>query len=202
MVERIRLEAKRLAAATRGEARTRPYSLAEMAALAYPDRIGLRRKGEAPRWVLSGGKGAAMAAGLPLSGARLIVATDLDGDAREATIRQAVAISEAEVRRLYADRIAWVEVCDWSRREGRVLSRRQERLGALVLDDRHWDAPVRGGGPRGAGGGAGAWPALDAGCAAAAGAGAAGAGRGLAGGGGCRIAWPAPRSGFCRTWPA
>jgi ATP-dependent helicase HrpB len=117
------------------------YSLAEMAALAYPDRIGLRRKGEAPRWVLSGGKGAAMAAGLPLSGARLIVATDLDGDAREATIRQAIAISEAEVRGLYADRIVWVEVCEWSRREGRVLARRQERLGALVLEDRHWDAP-------------------------------------------------------------
>ena len=117
------------------------YSLAEMAALAYPDRIGLRRKGEAPRWVLSGGKGAAMAPGLALSGARLIVATELDGDAREATVRQAVAISEAEVRGLYADRIAWVEVCEWSRREGRVVSRRQERLGALVLDDRHWDAP-------------------------------------------------------------
>ncbi|MFN4193404.1 MAG: ATP-dependent helicase HrpB [Tabrizicola sp.] len=117
------------------------YGLAEMAALAYPDRIGLRRKGEAPRWVLSGGKGAAMPAGLPLSGARLIVATDLDGDAREAQVRQAVAISEAEVRRLYADRIAWVEVCEWSRREGRVLARRQERLGALVLDDRPWEAP-------------------------------------------------------------
>ncbi len=142
VVERIRLEAKRLAAATRGMAYD-AYSLAEMAALAYPDRIGLRRKGEAPRWVLSGGKGAAMATGLPLSGARLIVATDLDGDAREATIRQAVAISEAEVRRLYADRIAWVEVCEWSRREGRVVSRKQERLGALVLDDRHWDAPVQ-----------------------------------------------------------
>lgn len=117
------------------------YSLAEMAALAYPDRIGLRRKGEAPRWVLSGGKGAAMAPGLSLSAARLIVATDLDGDAREATVRQAVAISEAEVRGLYADRIRWVEVCEWSRREGRVLARRQEQLGALVLDDRHWEAP-------------------------------------------------------------
>ncbi len=112
-----------------------------MAALAYPDRIGLRRKGEAPRWILSGGKGAAMASGLPLSGARLIVATDLDGDTREATVRQAVAITEAEVRRLFADRIGWVEVCDWSRREGRVLARRQERLGALVLDDRPWEAP-------------------------------------------------------------
>jgi len=117
------------------------YSLAGMAALAYPDRIGLRRKGEAPRWVLSGGKGASMPAGLALSGARLIVATDLDGDAREATVRQAVAISEAEVRGLYAGRIRWTEVCDWSKREGRVVSRRQERLGALVLDDRHWEAP-------------------------------------------------------------
>jgi ATP-dependent helicase HrpB len=141
VIERIRAEAKRLAATVRTGTRS-GLSLAEMAALAYPDRIGLRRKGEAPRWVLSGGKGAAMAAGLGLSGARMIVATDLDGDAREATVRQAVAISEAEVRGLYADRIGWVEVCEWSKREGRVVSRRQERLGALVLDDRHWDAPA------------------------------------------------------------
>ena len=143
VIERIRAEAKRLAAAQASVEKGTPdgYSLAEMAALAYPDRIGLRRKCEAPRWILSGGKGAAMAPGLSLSGARLIVATDLDGDAREATVRQAVAISEAEVRRLYADRIRWVEVCEWSRREGKVLARKQERLGALVLDDRHWDAP-------------------------------------------------------------
>ncbi len=121
---------------------------AEMAALAYPDRIGLRRKGDAPRWVLSGGKGAAMDPGTPLAGARLIVATDLDGDAREATVRQAVALSEAELRGLYADQITWREVCDWSRREGRVLARRQECFGALVLDDRpgtprprRWPAP-------------------------------------------------------------
>ncbi len=115
---------------------------AQMAALAYPDRIGLRRKGDAPRWVLSGGKGAAMAPGLTLSGARLIVATDLDGDPREAQVRQAVAISEAELRALFADRIRWHDLCEWSRREGRVLARRQERLGALVLDDRTWpDAP-------------------------------------------------------------
>ena len=143
VVERIRTEAKRLAAAQASIEKGTPdrYTLAEMAALAYPDRIGLRRKGEAPRWVLSGGKGAAMAPGLSLSGARLIVATDLDGDAREAMVRQAVAISEAEVRGLYADRIRWVEVCEWSRREGKVLARKQERLGALVLDDRHWEAP-------------------------------------------------------------
>ena len=139
-VERITQEARRLG---RGLAARPEMSLAEMAALAYPDRVGLRRKGEAPRWILSGGKGAAMDPATPLAAARLIVATDLDGDAREATLRQAVAISEAELRSVHAADIHWVDTCEWSRREARVLARRQERFGALVLDDRTWaDAPA------------------------------------------------------------
>ncbi|GLS85545.1 DEAD/DEAH box helicase [Cypionkella aquatica] len=154
VVERVKLEARRLArAAARPDAAgpdaARPdaegpdagLGLAQMAALAYPDRVGLRRKGDAPRWVLSGGKGAVMAAGVPLAGARLIVATDLDGDAREAAVRQAVAISEAELRAVFGPQISWREVCEWSKREGRVISRRQECFGALVLTDIHWDAP-------------------------------------------------------------
>jgi ATP-dependent helicase HrpB len=135
VIERIKQEARRLEKSARAEG---DYSLGQMAALAYPDRIGLRRKGEAPRWVLSGGKGAAMEPGTPLATARLLVATDLDGDAREAQIRQAVALSEAELRALYADQIETLELCDWSKREGRVLARRQDRFGALVLSDQAW----------------------------------------------------------------
>ncbi|WP_090196092.1 ATP-dependent helicase HrpB [Yoonia tamlensis] len=117
-------------------------SLAAMAALAYPDRIGLRRKGDDPRYVLSGGKGAILDAGDPLAGQRLIVATDLDGDNREARIRQAVTITESVLRDTFGDQIKWVDICLWSRRENKVLTRRQERFGALVLDDRNWsDAP-------------------------------------------------------------
>lgn len=140
VVERIRSEAKRLARlAPAAHAR---FGLAEMAALAYPDRVGMRRKGDEARFVLSGGKGAVVAPTDPLAKAPLIVASDLDGDPREAKVRQGIAIGEAEVRRLFADRIGWHEVCDWSRREGRVVARRQERLGALVLADRPWpDAP-------------------------------------------------------------
>ena len=139
-IERIRLEAKRLARLVpETEAR---LSLAEMAALAYPDRIGLRRKGDQPRYVLSGGKGAVAPEGDPLGAERLIVATDLDGDPREARLRQGSAISEAELRGLYGDQIHWQDVCEWSRREGKVIARKQERFGALVLDDRVWkDAP-------------------------------------------------------------
>ncbi len=138
-VERIRAEAKRLARQAKGKG---VMSAAEMAALAYPDRIGLRRKGDAPRYVLSGGKGAVMPDGDPMAGARLIVATDLDGDPREARIRQAIRITEAEIRGLFADQIGWQDVCVWDKRSCRVVARQQERFGALVLDDRHWtDAP-------------------------------------------------------------
>jgi ATP-dependent helicase HrpB len=83
-----------------------------------------------------------MAAGQPLASARLIVATDLDGDPREATIRQAMALTEGELRALYAPQITWRNICVWSRRDGKVLARRQETFGALVLADQVWTGAV------------------------------------------------------------
>ena len=140
-LERIRSEAGRLARGA-GRAGKGVTSPAAQAALAYPDRIGLRRPGDRPRYLLSGGKGAALPEGDPLAGARLIVVTNLDGARREARIRQAIQLEEAELRTLYGDRIGWHEECRWDSRTGRVEARRQERFGALVLDDRIWkDAP-------------------------------------------------------------
>ncbi|SFR13031.1 ATP-dependent helicase HrpB [Poseidonocella sedimentorum] len=140
-LERIRAEARRLAALApppSGEA----LSPAAMAALAYPDRIALRRKGAAPRYQLSSGSGAVLDEADPLAGQRLLVATSLDGDRREARIRQALPIAETELRALFGDLIAWDSSCAWSRRSRLVEARRQERLGALALDDRIWqDAP-------------------------------------------------------------
>jgi ATP-dependent helicase HrpB len=135
----IKAEIPRLAT---GLGRTVPLSLGQMAALAYPDRVGMRRKGSDARYILSGGKGAVLANDDPLAGARLLVVTDLDGDVREAKIRQAVPITESELRALFADQIVWSEVCEWSRRDRRVLARKQENLGAITLADRIWsDAP-------------------------------------------------------------
>lgn len=137
-LDRIRAEARRLARLAPPD---RGLDPAEMAALAYPDRIGLRRKGEAPRYLLSGGKGAVFDAADPLARQRLIVATDLDGDPREARIRQALPIAESDLRALFPDLIAWHDICDWSPREGRVTARSREMLGALILAERPWDAP-------------------------------------------------------------
>jgi len=117
-------------------------NLGEMTALAYPDRVGLHRPGPAPRFVLSGGKGALFDAGDPLAGARLIVATDLDGDTREARIRLATSISEGDLRATFPDQIKLRNTCHWSHRDRIVKARQQQMFGALVLGDQHWrDCP-------------------------------------------------------------
>ncbi|MCX7301859.1 MAG: ATP-dependent helicase HrpB [Rhodobacterales bacterium] len=134
-LDRIRAESKRLA---KGQSDKPAFTPGALAALAYPDRIGLRRPGDEPRYILSGGKGAVMPATDPLANERLIVATDLDGDTREARIRVAAALAEADLRRLCGDQITAATTCLWSHREGRVQTRRQERFGALILSDQVW----------------------------------------------------------------
>ncbi|MBY6057349.1 ATP-dependent helicase HrpB [Leisingera daeponensis] len=140
VVERIKSEARRLE--KQAGRRDAGLSPAMMAALAYPDRVGQRRKGDTPRFVLSGGKGAVLDGGDTLAGAPFLVALDTDGNPREARIRMAAQISLAEIRELFAEQTAWTDVCEWSKRDRRVAARQQERFGALVLDDRIWkDVP-------------------------------------------------------------
>ena len=131
---RVRDTAKRLTRHAGG----RDLSPGAALSLAYPDRIGLRRKGDDPRFVLSGGSGAVLDTEDPLAARRLIVAADLDGDRREAKIRRAAELSEAELRDLHAARIVETRFCRWDPRHRRIEARTQERLGALVLSDRHW----------------------------------------------------------------
>ncbi|WP_170761846.1 ATP-dependent helicase HrpB [Ruegeria lacuscaerulensis] len=137
-VDRIKAEAKRL----RSKNGAGDLSPAAMAALAYPDRIGKRRKGNVPRYVLSGGKGVALDSDDTLAAAPYLVVTDTDGNPREARVRMAVQITEREIRDLFSDQIEWAETCEWSKRDRRVEARRQERFGSITLDNRIWkDVP-------------------------------------------------------------
>lgn len=133
---RIKSEAKRLSGGAKHPAQA--YSEPEMLALAYPDRIAMRRPGDDPRWLLSGGKGAVMSPEDPLAGQRLLVAAELDGNPRDAKIRLAMPISEAEVRRVFSSQIRSEKLCIWSRRDKQVRARIQEKLGAVVLSDQLW----------------------------------------------------------------
>ncbi|MGB0504938.1 MAG: ATP-dependent helicase HrpB [Pikeienuella sp.] len=117
-------------------------------ALAYPDRIAARRKGGEARYVLSGGQGAKLSADDALAGEAYVAVAEMDnaGHARggpDATVRLAAPISRAEIESLFKDQISWIETCEWSKREGRVVAQRRLKLGAIALETKRWrDAPA------------------------------------------------------------
>jgi ATP-dependent helicase HrpB len=110
-------------------------------ALAYPDRIGRRRLGAAGRYLLSGGRGAALTEGDPMANGEFLIVADLEGSAQDSRIFLAAPITAAEIEEIYADRIVAEETVQWSPRDGAVLARRRRRLGALVLDDKPLGRP-------------------------------------------------------------
>lgn len=130
-----------------GAGRVDSAAAARLIARAYPDRVALRRPerraGEAPRYLLSGGKGAALAAADALGAQRFLAVADTDGDPREARIRRALPLSASDVETLFPASIRDEDVCEWSPRHRAVVARRRRRLGALALEDAPWrDAPT------------------------------------------------------------
>lgn len=105
-------------------------------ALAYPDRIGRRRPGTAGRYLLSGGRGAALPEGDPMANEEFLVVADLDGSTQDSRIFLAAPITVAEIEELYGDRIVEEQIVQWSPRDGAVLARQRRRLGAMALEDK------------------------------------------------------------------
>ncbi len=110
-------------------------------ALAYPDRIGRRRAATAGRYLLSGGRGAALPEGDPMANEEFLVVAETDGSAQDSRIFLAAPIAAGEIEELYADRIVAEEIVRWSPRDGAVLARQRRRLGALLLEDRPLTQP-------------------------------------------------------------
>lgn len=110
-------------------------------ALAYPDRIGRRRPGTAGRYLLSGGRGAALPEGDPMTNEEFLVVADLDGSTQDSRIFLAAPITAAEIDELYGDRVVEEQIVQWSPRDGAVLARQRRRLGALALEDKPLTKP-------------------------------------------------------------
>jgi ATP-dependent helicase HrpB len=105
-------------------------------ALAYPDRIGRRRAATANRYLLSGGRGAVLPEGDPMSNEEFLVVAETDGASQDARIFLAAAITVGEIEELYENRIVDEQVVQWNARDNTVLARRRRRLGALLIEDK------------------------------------------------------------------
>ncbi|MFZ9479241.1 MAG: ATP-dependent helicase HrpB [Steroidobacteraceae bacterium] len=105
-------------------------------ACAYPDRIGKRRPGGAPRYLLANGRGAVFTEAGGLGRSEYIVAVDLDDGGSEARIQLAASIDTAELLRVAGQRVRTQPEVRWSMQEECVLAREIVQLDALVLSER------------------------------------------------------------------
>nr|WP_283949495.1 ATP-dependent helicase HrpB [Limobrevibacterium gyesilva] len=107
---------------------------APLLAAGFPDRIAQRR-GEPGSFRLSGGGGARLPLGDPLSKAPLLAVASLEMKAG-ARIRLAAPLDPARLPAFLAARVTEAVETGLDPVTGSVLARRRRRLGALVLEDR------------------------------------------------------------------
>ena len=105
-----------------------------LAAFAYPDRIGKKRKPGSLNYLLSGGRGARFAEAESVASSDFIVAARLDGAGADAKIQLAAPVTEAELREHFADMITTVDSMRFDRERQAAALVRETRMGALTLN--------------------------------------------------------------------
>ena len=104
-------------------------------ALAYPDRIGQQRTGQAGRFRLRNGRSAHIAEPQLLSGATYLAIAHLDGDRQDSRIFLAAPVSREDLEQQFADQIVEEESVEWDADAKLVRAHRRQRLGALILKE-------------------------------------------------------------------
>ena len=110
-------------------------------AQAYPDRIGRRRAGQTARYQLSNGKGASLREDDPLVRYDWLVAADLDGKTRQATIYLAAPVNLSDLEQDLSALITESEEALWDDKRGTVVARQVRKLGELILSEKELAKP-------------------------------------------------------------
>ena len=105
-----------------------------MLALAYPDRVGVRRS-QPGQFQLRTGSGAWVAKDDPLAHEPFIVAADLDGNRTSARIRLGAGLDAAELEASLAHEVERRESIVWDKQRNDLVERIETRLGNMVISD-------------------------------------------------------------------
>ena len=115
-------------------------SIGLLVALAWPDRIGQKRGGRG-RFRMMGGGGAALPEHDALAGEEFLAIATTDGKAGDQRIFLAAKLSKAEIIEHFASHIETRDVIAWDSRARMVIANRQERFGALLIEDKPLATP-------------------------------------------------------------
>ncbi len=91
-------------------------------AIAFPDRIGMRRDGQLQSYLLSGGRGGRLRDDDPLCAEKYIAAAHLDKGNRDARIFLAATISKEDIENIYKDQISEQTVVEFDERQSKVVT--------------------------------------------------------------------------------
>jgi ATP-dependent helicase HrpB len=116
------------------------YDTGALLALAYPDRIGRRRRDQAGRFQLSNGRGAVLAESDALARAEFIAIADLDAGEREARVYLAAPIALAQITSAFAGQLRTIDTVAWDTRSEAVVARREQCLGSLTVAESALDS--------------------------------------------------------------
>jgi ATP-dependent helicase HrpB len=127
-------------AANRSEAIDESAAAGLLLAFAYPDRIGRSRGSGSGRYLLAGGRGAALPGPSALARSDYLVVAALDAGDREARIQLAAPLDASLLEQHFGALVVETTRVEWDPRSESVAASRQRRLGDLVIEE----APLRG----------------------------------------------------------
>jgi ATP-dependent helicase HrpB len=107
-------------------------SIAELLALAFPERIG-KARGAPGHYLLANGRGASIDTAHPLARAPFLVAAELSGTAAATRILLAAAAEEADIRTAAHERIRERDEIEFHPGAAALRGRRVRRLDAIIL---------------------------------------------------------------------
>ncbi len=107
-------------------------SIAQLLALAFPERIG-KARGAPGRFLLANGRGANLDATHPLARSPFLVAAELSGSAASTRILLAVAADEADILAAAGQRICETDEVEFDPGAAALRVRRVRRLDAILL---------------------------------------------------------------------
>ncbi|MEO5586391.1 MAG: ATP-dependent helicase HrpB [Novosphingobium sp.] len=100
---------------------------------AFPDNLAKRRDAAGEDWLAAGGRGLRLDPTSPLARAEWLAIGDAQGTAKGARITGAIPLTEAEVLRWLAPRIARRSTLRWIADDRRVEALLEQRLGAVLV---------------------------------------------------------------------
>ena len=113
--------------------------LAVCIAMAFPDRVAMRRRHSSGQYLLANGHGAYIDESSSLSNQEGLIAVDLMRNAQSMTsqIFRAIHIDWSALIDALPDRIVEKDVVQWDDAKGKMIAEQQQCFGQLVLSRRH-----------------------------------------------------------------